>query len=160
MILGSMSSWEAQSKYENPIIAEAMKELEKILKDNPSAGKIEINDEQMYVSILEFEAKPSEDHLAEKHESYIDLQYVMEGEETIGWSSLREDVEPVKAYDSEQDYALYEPSEDEILLQLKPNMFAVFFPNDIHRPGMGKQSTKIKKAVVKIHMSLLDQHQQ
>src|SRR5690606_3382510 len=119
----------------------------KILKENPPLGRTEINGDQMYVNVMEFDAKSPEDHLAEKHESYIDLQYLIEGEETIGYSSLRDDSKAVQAYDSEQDYALYTPVADEILLNLKPGMFAVFFPNDIHRPGMGKPG-KIKKAVV------------
>lgn len=156
MILGSMSSWEDQSKYENKVIVQAMEELQKLLKGNPPLGRTEINGDQMYVSVMEFDAKPSEDHLAEKHESYIDLQFLIEGEETIGYFSLRDDIAPVKPYDSEQDYALYAPSADEILFQLKPGMFAVFFPNDIHRPGMGQLNTKIKKAVVKIHTGLLN----
>ncbi|RKP51576.1 DUF386 domain-containing protein [Cohnella endophytica] len=156
MILGSMSSWESHRKYEHKVIVTAMEQLMKQLKDQPAAGRAEIDGDRMYVSYLEFDAKSSEDHPAEKHESYIDLQYLIEGEETIGWSSLREDSDVVKPYDSEEDYALYKPSADETLLRLKPGMFAVFFPNDIHRPGMGQQSTKIKKAVVKIHVSLLE----
>ena len=156
MIMGSMSSWDDQCKYENKVIVAAMDELQRLLKDNSAEGRMEINGDQMYVTFMEFDGKPSEDHLAEKHESYIDLQYLIEGEETIGWSSLREDSVTVKPYDNEQDYALYNPSSDEILLQLKPGMFAVFFPHDIHRPGMGAPTAKIKKAVVKIHVGLLD----
>lgn len=155
MILGSMTSWEDHCKYENAVIVKAMEELQRILKQNPETGIIEIDGDQMYVSLMEFDAKSSEDHLAEKHETYIDLQYLIEGEETIGWSSLQADSEAIKPYESDPDYALYEPSPNEILLRLKPGMFAVFFPNDIHRPGMGQLSTKIKKAVVKIHVDLL-----
>lgn len=154
MILGSMSSWDFQSKYENKVIVRAMEELQRILKDNPPLGRTEINGDLMYVSIMEFHAKSSEDHLAEKHESYIDLQYLIEGEETIGYFSLSDGIMAAKDYDSEQDYALYAPASDEILLHLKPGMFAIFFPNDIHRPGMGQAGT-IKKAVVKIHVDLL-----
>ncbi|NOU96429.1 DUF386 family protein [Paenibacillus sp. LMG 31456] len=154
MILGSMSLWENQCKFEHPVIVTAIEELNKALKENPAEGRIEINGDKMYASIMEFDAKPMEEQLAEKHELYIDVHYLIEGEETIGWSSLREDTKASKPYDSEQDYALYEPSQDETLLHLKPGMFAVFFPNDIHRPGMG-QSTRIKKAVVKIHVGLL-----
>ena len=44
---------------------------------------------------------------------------------------------------------LYAAAEDEIQLPMKPGMFAVFFPEDIHRPGMGAPG-RIKKAVVKI----------
>jgi YhcH/YjgK/YiaL family protein len=155
MILGSMSSWESHRKYEHKVIVAAMGELQKILAENPANGRVEIDGDRMYVSIMEFDAKAPEDHLAEKHESYVDLQYLIEGEETIGWSSLRDDDVAVKPYDGEQDYALYHPSPDEVLLRLKPGNFAVFYPNDIHRPGMGPAATTIKKAVVKIHVGLL-----
>ncbi|MEW9700380.1 YhcH/YjgK/YiaL family protein [Paenibacillus sp. SI8] len=155
MIIGTMSLWENQSKFEHPIVVAALEELHKILKGNPAEGRFEINGDKMYASIMEFDAKSKDDLLAEKHEQYIDVHYLIEGEEHIGWSSLREDDKLAKAYDSEQDYALYEPSSDEMLLPMKPGMFAVFFPNDVHRPGMGQPSTKIKKAVVKVHVGLL-----
>ncbi|WP_240415718.1 YhcH/YjgK/YiaL family protein [Paenibacillus periandrae] len=153
MIIGSMSLWESQAAFEHKIIVSAIEELNAILKPNAAAGCFEIKGDQLYATIMEFDTKPMQEQLAEKHEKYIDVHYLIEGEETIGWSALRDDAAAAKPYDSEQDYVLYEPSADELLLQLKPGMYAVFFPNDIHRPGMGQQ-TKIKKAVVKIHVDL------
>jgi biofilm protein TabA len=155
MIVGSLTSWEDHSKFENHIIVEAMEEIKKIIKDNPAEGRTEIRGSEMYASVMEFNAKSVEDHLAEKHETYIDIHYLIEGEETIGWSPLQEGIESIDPYNSEEDYAIYAPLADEILLPLKPGMFAVFFPHDIHRPGMGQQSTKIKKIVVKVHVGLL-----
>ncbi|NOU65791.1 DUF386 family protein [Paenibacillus sp. LMG 31461] len=154
MILGTMSFWEKQSKFEHTVIVTALEELNLLLKGDAPEGRVEIKGDQMYVSFMEFDAKPMDEQLAEKHESYIDIHYLIDGEETIGWFADREDLRVVKAYESEHDYALYDPSADEILLHLKPGMFAVFFPNDIHRPGMG-QSSKIKKAVIKVHVGLL-----
>jgi len=152
MIMGSLSCWENQSKYEHSVIVTAIEELRKIVKEQPGAGRIAIHDDKVYALIMELDAKPlKEPQLAEKHESYIDIHYLIEGEETIGWSPLQEGEEPVKPYDSENDFALYEPSTHEIMLQMKPGMFAVFFPNDIHRPCIG-QEAKIKKAVVKVHV--------
>lgn len=152
MIVGSLASWADHSKCENSAIVEAIEEIKKIIQDTPAVGRVEIRGSEMYASVMELDAKLSEDHLAEKHESYIDVHYLIDGEETIGWSPLQEGIEPAKPYDSEDDYALYTPVTDEILLPLKPGMFAVFFPHDIHRPGMGQQSTKINKIVVKIHI--------
>ncbi|OAS18417.1 YhcH/YjgK/YiaL family protein [Paenibacillus oryzisoli] len=154
MILGTMSLWEKQSKFEHKVIVRALEELNLLLKGDAPEGRVEIQGDQMYVSFMEFDAKPMDEQLAEKHESYIDIHYLIDGEETIGWFADREEIRAVKAYESEHDYALYDPSAGEILLHLKPGMFAVFFPNDIHRPGMG-QSSKIKKAVVKVHVGLL-----
>lgn len=156
MIVGSLSCWEQQSKFEHPVIASAIEELKKIVKEQPAKGRIEIRGDQMYVLIMELDAKPIEEQpLAEKHESYLDLHFLIEGEETIGWSPLQEDEIPVKPYDSELDFAMYEPSTNEMLLSLKPGMFVVLFPNDLHRPCIG-ESTRIKKAVVKIHVDLLN----
>ncbi|GAB6991474.1 NanQ anomerase/TabA/YiaL family protein [Paenibacillus pini] len=155
MILGSLSSWENDKKYEHPVIVEAIDKLLTIVKGNPETGRIEIDGDQMYVSVMELEAKSPAEQLAEKHESYIDIHYLIEGEETIGWFSEENGLEPVKAYDHEGDYAIYNPDASEILLNLKPGMFAVFFPHDIHRPSMGQPLATIKKAVVKVHVDLL-----
>lgn len=156
MILSSLSSWEHDRRTEHSVIVEAIEELQNIIKSNPAPGRIEIRGNEMYASVMELDAKSLDEQVAEKHESYIDVQYLIDGEEIIGWSPLREGIKPSKPYDSEGDFALYSPQSDEILLPLKPGMFAVFFPHDIHRPGMGTKSTKIKKIVIKIHVGLMN----
>lgn len=156
MILGSLSSWREHIKYEDAVIVEAIEELKAILAHDPDLGRIEIRGNEMYASIMALEAKSLKEQVAEKHETYIDVHYLIEGEETIGWSPLQEGIEPIKPYDVEGEYALYAPSSEEILLSLKPGMFAVFFPHDVHRPGMGQPGMKIKKAVIKIHIDLLN----
>ncbi|MEK4509131.1 YhcH/YjgK/YiaL family protein [Paenibacillus sp. FSL K6-2524] len=154
MILSSLSSWEHDRKVEHPIIVEAIEELQNIIKDHPAPGRVEIRGNEMYAIVMELDAKSLDEQVAENHESYIDVQYLIEGEEIYGWSPLREGIEPTKPYDSEGDITFYNPQNDEILLPLKPGMFVVFFPHDIHRPCMGTKSTKIKKVVIKIHISL------
>ena len=154
MILGTLSSWDEHRVVEHPVIVEAIEALMKIVQSNPEPGRYEINGDQIYVNVMELNAKSLADQLAEKHEDYIDVHYLIEGNEMIGWAPLQAGIEPVKPYDSEGDYAIYAPSQDEVLLPLKPGMFTVFFPHDIHRPGMGPEG-KIKKAVIKIHMDVL-----
>lgn len=155
MILGSLSSWEEHSKYENSVIVDAIEELRVILQHDPDLGRVEIRGNEMYATIMAFDAKSLEEQVAEKHESYIDVHYLIEGEETLGWSTLQEGIEPSKPYDAEADFALYPLSPDEVLLTLEPGMFVVFYPHDVHRPGMGQPGAKIKKAVIKIHVGLL-----
>ena len=152
MILGSLSSWKHASRTFSPDIAAAVEELIKLSERNPEPARIEIDGDKMYATVMEFDAKPMEEQVAEKHEQYIDIHYLIEGEETIGWSPQRDGLEPIKAYDSDADYMLYAPADDEVLLKMKPGMFAVFYPHDIHRPGMGQPSTVIKKAVVKVRV--------
>jgi YhcH/YjgK/YiaL family protein len=155
MILGSLESWDLQAAYEHPVIAEAVEKLKDILASDPAAGRIELQGNMMYATVMEPETKLLQEQLAEKHETYIDLHYLIFGKETIGWLPEQEGISPVKAYSSEEDYALYTPTSDEVLLTLVPGMFAVFFPHDIHRPAMGSSRQVIKKIVIKIHTSLL-----
>ncbi|MBO9596835.1 MAG: YhcH/YjgK/YiaL family protein [Cohnella sp.] len=152
MILGSLSSWKHEIRFLTADIAAAVEELVKLSERNPEPGKIEMNGDKMYATVMEFDAKPLEEQVAEKHEQYVDVHYLFEGEETIGWFPQRDGLDPFQAYDSDADYMLYAPADDEVLLKLKPGMFAVFYPHDIHRPGMGKPSARIKKAVVKVRI--------
>ncbi|MFC5700621.1 YhcH/YjgK/YiaL family protein [Cohnella faecalis] len=156
MRLGSKLSWEKERVFEHPAIVKAVEALIDIAERNPEPGRIEIDGDRLYVNVMTFDAKSPKDQVAEKHERYIDVQYLIDGEETIGWFPLREELEPSKPYVEEDDYALYAPAGDEVPLRLAPGMFAIFFPHDIHRPGMGEKGGKIKKAVAKVRMDLLN----
>lgn len=80
----------------------------------------------------------------------------MQGEETIGWSIGKEGLQPDKPYDTEKDFCLYGEVPGETLIRLAPGMFAVFFPEDIHRPGLCESAPgTIRKIVVKIDQELL-----
>jgi len=68
MILGSLSSWEEHSRYENSVIVEAIEELKVILQHESDLGRIEIRGNEIYVSIMALEAKSLEEQVAEKHE--------------------------------------------------------------------------------------------
>jgi YhcH/YjgK/YiaL family protein len=57
-----------------------------------------------------------------------------------------------------QDYALYEEVENEFELNLKPGMFVVYFPGDLHRPACSRSGgTETKRVVIKIHKDLLQE---
>jgi YhcH/YjgK/YiaL family protein len=53
-----------------------------------------------------------------------------------------------KAYNSEKDYTLYKGHVS--LIQMKPGMFAIFYPNDLHMPGLSDMEVKVKKLVIKV----------
>ncbi|GIP56302.1 YhcH/YjgK/YiaL family protein [Paenibacillus sp. FSL W8-0186] len=156
MILGSLATWKDDHKFEHKAIIEAIEAIQSIVSDPPSPGRVEIRGDEMYASVMELEAKPFTEQVAEKHETYIDVHYLIEGEEMIGWSPAEGGEQPVQAYDEEGDYALYQPSDEEVKLAMKPGMFAVFFPHDIHRPGMAEQPAAIRKLVVKIHINMFE----
>lgn len=93
----------------------------------------------------------------EAHAKYVDLQYLISGQEKIGHVRKTGSEEVVENHLSEKDYILYKHTGQETNIILEPGMFSVFFPNDLHRPcvNVGPEM-KIKKAVVKIHLQLFE----
>lgn len=125
---------------------------------NLGAGSYELEaDRKMYVNIDEVDTREWSQTKPESHKEYIDVQYMIDGEEDQGFFTLAGE-EPKEAY-VDRDLYFYDNSrEDEGEIQLTPGNYTVFFPCDAHRPLIAVNTPiHIKKAVVKIHVSLLDE---
>jgi YhcH/YjgK/YiaL family protein len=115
-----------------------------------SQGKHLIDGDNIFIIISEYETKNTEDSLLEAHAKYIDVQYVVKGTEQVGVSTYMRQT-PIKPYDTENDYMLFD--EPYGVVTMHQGMFAVFFPHDMHKPGIAaNRVSKVKKAVVKIKM--------
>jgi len=111
-------------------------------------GRNEINS-NMFVLVNEYSTQGNESNISEAHRKYIDLQYIISGSEIIEYETLS-DQNLVKEYDVENDYVLHNLSNKSSLI-LSSNMFALFFPNDLHMPGLiYEKSEQVKKIVIKI----------
>jgi YhcH/YjgK/YiaL family protein len=63
---------------------------------------------------------------------------------------------PVENEITNKDYALYQEVENEFELNLKPGMFVVYFPDDVHRPACSRcGGMETKRVVIKINKALL-----
>lgn len=113
-------------------------------------GKYEIEGDEIFAIVNEYETKSPEENLLESHIKYIDVQFIAEGIEQIGFTTLNNQ-KPVKLYDSVDDYMLFK--EPYNLITLNKGMFAIFYPDDIHIPGlMAGTISKVKKVVVKVKL--------
>lgn len=83
----------------------------------------------------------------EAHREYIDLQLILENEETIIWAPV-ESIQGFGEYDPAQDTMTSDDDSEGIPAHIKPGMFLLLFPHDAHRPGIGQG--KGRKAVFKI----------
>jgi len=112
-------------------------------------GRQDISGDDVYCIVDEYKTKSPDEGKLEAHRKYIDIQTVISGSEHIGYESLS-DQEIIQAYDDEKDYALYrgKPS----FIKLEPGSFAIFFPDDLHMPGINEHKTDVKKLVVKVRI--------
>lgn len=134
----------------NSRIAKALNYLQNTDFSDLKNGKHEIDGDAVFSLINEYDTKNNDDNLLESHLKYIDVQYVAEGIEQIGITSFTNQ-KTFKSYDNADDYMLFK--EPYNLITLNKGMFAIFFPDDLHMPGLnaGKIS-KVKKVVVKVKL--------
>jgi YhcH/YjgK/YiaL family protein len=132
----------------------AWDEAFEFLADNLEAkepGKYEIAGDNVYAIITEQPSKTPEMAKWEAHEKFIDIQYVIKGEEKIGITPLST-ATLSKPYDETNDYSNYEA--DGPLYSAKPGTFFLFFPDDVHRPNILVEGFDVvKKVVIKVRVA-------
>ncbi|RYD83525.1 MAG: DUF386 domain-containing protein [Sphingobacteriales bacterium] len=113
------------------------------------SGKYEVEGDDLFVLIQEYDTKEISEGKMEAHRMYIDIQYMLEGVENIGYETLRNQT-PIMEYSMERDVMFF-ANKSEIMLKLDAGIFAVFYPADIHMPSLKvNEISKVKKAVFKI----------
>jgi biofilm protein TabA len=156
MILGSIHNLET----DKPTLARALVQGLEYLKSTDFSklgdGRYEIGDGSMYNIIQEYRTSPPEEKKAETHRKYIDIQYIYEGEEMIGFAPVNPINEILEDLLAEKDALFYKTVANETAMVLAKGMYAVFFPTDIHRPGCNSGGgTMVKKVVLKIPVELV-----
>lgn len=110
-------------------------------------GKYEIQGDDIFAIVQQYNSKNKEDAKLEAHKKYIDIQYINSGVELIGVSMLDNQIPVVNEPD--KDLAFY--NSEASFIKLNSGMFAIFFPHDLHMPGIKSgQSISVKKVVIKV----------
>jgi len=112
---------------------------------------VELDGKNLYALYQAYTTAGLEGRESESHRRYIDLQYILEGEETIRVTPAP-DMQTTKAYDPQKDIEFYEPRNGTDLL-LRAGDFTVLFPQDAHLPKLAASApAPVKKIVVKIRI--------
>ncbi len=109
-------------------------------------GQYEIADHRIYAIVGHEQGRRVEDAQLEGHRKYIDVQYVISGDESMGWSP-REGLKNSVDYDAEKDLEFFEGTPESIV-RVPPDSFVIFMPTDAHLPLIG--NGPIHKVVVKV----------
>lgn len=111
-------------------------------------GKYEIDGDNLFAIVNEYETKDKSDCDAEAHKKYIDIQYLIKGIEMFGYAPLTTQ-KAVVEYNEENDVAIYK--EEVSYIKLEAGMFIIFYPTDLHQPEVREfEPVTVKKVVVKI----------
>jgi biofilm protein TabA len=153
MIFGDLKHWKQEERAYSPVIRTAMEYLYNTDFTHMKAGKYEIDGNRMFCIVSESTTKSGQELKAESHESYMDIQYIVAGEEKIGFARLTDEQIVTQDLLESDDAFLYDDLQDEMELILRSGTYAIFFPADLHRPG-GKlqEESQLKKAVIKVKL--------
>lgn len=112
-------------------------------------GRIELQGDDVYVSSAPAARTrtAAEAHL-EAHRTYIDVQVIMDGIDTMGWAPLESCCDLSIPYDAAKDIVFFrdEPGQ---YIPVQPGQLVIFFPEDAHAPLIGDGHT-VRKLVVKV----------
>lgn len=118
--------------------------------DKLESGRYEIEGKNVFALVSEYESKKPDDCRLEAHQIYTDIQYLVSGREAIGFAPLNEQI-ITSDYNTEKDIVFFAGETTPLILETK--MFAVFFPQDVHRPCMQVEGPEmVKKIVVKVKL--------
>ncbi len=115
-------------------------------------GKYSIDGDEIYAIVSQYDTKPVTSGKWEAHKKYLDIQFIVDGKEKIGYSFSNKMI-VTHNYDDDKDI-MFLKGEGQFIT-IDAGYFAVFFPSDIHMPGIAINiSTPVKKVVVKVKVDL------
>lgn len=120
-------------------------EFLKAFYENPGElRRYDLNDQGLFVNAETYTTKPAEGREAEAHRKYVDLQFVVSGQEQIGIAPL-ETATPAGDFSEERDIGFYTCKYTQ-WAQLRSGWFALIWPHEAHLPctQLGEACTVVK----------------
>lgn len=145
----NMSKYEEIKKYSQ----EAFQFMENFRAEDYADGRYDLKEEGLFVNIMTFTTKKREEQKYEAHKKYIDVQWVLDGEEAFCLKDISdmEEKDIIMPYNEEQDIMFYSQEVEGEYHILKSGEFLVMPPECAHMPGMEVQyPSVVRKAVIKI----------
>ncbi len=154
MIFSSVNALECPCKYP-PAIQTALDWIAGHDVAHMEAGTYEIQEKDLYVMIQDITTQPAEVRRPERHNDYLDIQYIVSGVERMGYVPYT-GKETVLEDPEGKDVTFYQNLEGETFVDVAAGCYCIFFSNDIHRPGCAAgEPGSVRKAVVKMKQSLV-----
>ncbi|MBT3320279.1 MAG: YhcH/YjgK/YiaL family protein [Clostridia bacterium] len=124
----------------------ALKFLEKEAKS--LEARVQIDGDDVFAFPAAYTSKTREDSVWEAHRNYIDVQYIVDGNECIGYEFI-DNLNVTQKYDSETDSMLLEG--DGTMVKCGAGTFMILFPHDAHMPGVQDNGPcEMSKVIAKV----------
>jgi biofilm protein TabA len=151
MIFSSLSQ-SARYAALHPLFARAFDYIRDTDLFNKAPGRYHIAGDDLIAIVEHVPAKTKAAAKLEAHRKYIDIQLVLEGDETMGWKPIQDCLNPVSEHSDERDIRFFHDAPASYV-PVPPDHFCIFFPEDAHAPliaGNNQAGNLIRKVIFKV----------
>jgi biofilm protein TabA len=114
-------------------------------------GRVEIDGDKVFALVQSYDSVVTDTPKFEGHRKYIDVQYVVSGEEVMGWAIATRATVTMEYLPDKDVWLGTVAAADVSGSRLSPGQAAVLYPIDAHAPRLAAgKSMWIKKIVVKV----------
>jgi len=153
IINDDLKNWEKHASLRS--MADAFRFLARPDLEKLEAGRHDIHGNDMYALVQHNESRAIETAEFEAHRLYLDIQYLVSGEEYIAVTS-QQGLKVSKPYDESKDIEFYIKPAKYQKIVMQPGRFAVFYPQDAHLPNCyTNRPGPLQKVVVKVRLESL-----
>lgn len=137
-----------------PAITTALEKVAAYTPDHYPGGRVDVDGDDLFLLLNTYETHPAQDALFEAHQKYIDVMYMVEGEEIIYVKPTDKLSDITKPYDVQIDALLANLDGDATPVHLTAGSFIVLFSQDAHAPACcEKVPQTVKKIIAKIKIA-------
>lgn len=114
-------------------------------------GRVEIDGDRVFALVQRYETMITDTPKFECHRKYIDVQFIVSGEEVIGWAPA-DWMKIIEAYEADKDSCFGTVAKGKWMrAHLQAGQLAVLWPEDGHAPKLAcSASSPVMKIVVKV----------
>ena len=131
----------------NPRFAAAFSYLGKPLVRRMDSVREELDGDRLIALVSRKIGKQQNEAKLEVHRKYIDIQFVLQGIDTMGWKPASDCSEVLAPYDEEKDIGFF-ADEPSMWCPVHAGSYAIFFPEDAHAPMVS--NGEIHKIILKV----------
>lgn len=141
----------AQQVLMSPGLEKAFAFLRRLDVRTPADGRVDIDGDNVFALVQRYETSSDDIVKFEHHKKYVDIQYVVSGEEIIGWAPA-DHMTITGDYDPGRDICFGTVAREEMTpVYLKAGRLAVLFPEDGHAPKLAAHApSAVVKIVIKV----------
>ncbi len=132
---------------QHPYFAAAFEFLRQKNLADLEPGRYELVGDSLFCMISKGPGRTRDEAQLEAHKKYIDIQYVISGQEEMGWKPTAECTDISEPYSEENDIMFFNDPV-QVWTPVPPGSFVIFYPKDAHAPLVG--DGEIHKVVCKV----------